>query len=60
MLDLHVREKIHGWMVGKLKVRATQQQLWTCVGISVWCLFLLAKQETVNILKVKKMHMDRA
>lgn len=47
-------------MAGKLKMRPTQQLLWTWVGIFVWCLFLLAKQETVNILKVKKMHMDRA
>lgn len=60
MLALHISEKIHGWMVGKLKMRATQQLLRTCVGISVWCLFLLAKQETLNILKVKKMHMDGA
>lgn len=31
-----------------------------CVGISVLRLFWLTKQETVNILKVKKMHMDKA
>lgn len=46
--------------VGKLKMRATQQLLWMCVGIFALRLFWLVKQETVNILKVKKMHMDRA
>lgn len=65
MLALHIRKKkIHGWIVhpsvGKLKMRATQRLLLMCVGISVLRLFWLTKQETVNILKVKKMHMDKA